>query len=106
MSHNATGLVNYGLGTQQMQGAQQQAASNLPPVSSSLEGIRRRIDQIASNVHDMHGIADRACGQTAQVEKGPVPQSVPNGMLDEIENALDGLVNLSNSAVARLSRIA
>lgn len=76
------------------------------PASSSLDGIRRRIDQITTNVHDLHGIADRACGQTAKVETGPAPQAVPNGMLDEVENALDTLVNLSNGAVARLSRIA
>jgi hypothetical protein len=93
MSHTSTAL-------------QQAGAANSPPVSSSLDGIRRRIEQITLNVGDMHGIADRACGQTAMPENKSAPQAVPNGMLDEVENALDILVALSNSAVARLSRIA
>jgi hypothetical protein len=93
MSHTSTAL-------------QQAGAVNAPPVSSSLDGIRRRIEQITLNVGDMHGIADRACGQTTISESKSAPQAVPNGMLDEVENALDILVALSNSAVARLSRIA
>jgi hypothetical protein len=76
------------------------------PASSSLDGIRKRIDHITSIVHDMHGIADRACGAAVSADSKSAPQAVPNGMLDEIENALDILVVLSNAAVARLSRIA
>lgn len=96
MSNANTGLVNYS-----------QQAPGQPPVSSALDGIRERIAQITANCRDMHGIADRACGQTVAAEaKSAVPQVVPNGMLDEIENALDALLSLSNGAVARLSRIA
>jgi hypothetical protein len=102
MSHTNGPLVAHG----QYTGVQ--AASNAPLPSSSLDGIRRRIDQIANSVADLHGIADRACGPTA-IAGDPNkagPQFVPNGMLDEIDKALDSLVNLSNTAVARLSRIA
>jgi hypothetical protein len=76
-----------------------------PAASSSLDGIRHSIGLITSNVGDMLGIADRACGQCASDSKA-APAAVPNGMLDEIEVALDHLVLLSNTAVARLSRIA
>jgi hypothetical protein len=82
-----------------------QSASQAP-ASSALDGIRRRVAYIAQNVQDVHGIADRACGQTAGGEKAPAPRALPNGMLDEIEEALDSLVSSSDSAVARLSRIA
>jgi hypothetical protein len=99
MSHSNTAAAGYSP-------ALQPVAGNHPSVSSSLDGIRRLIDQIASNVADMHGIADRACGQTTASETKGAPQAVPNGMLDEIENALDALLALSNSAVARLARIA
>lgn len=85
----------------------QQNATQDTPVSSSLEGIRQRIEEITHNVGDLHGIADRACGQNVTAgDKGAAPKSVPNGMLDEIENALDQLVNLTNTAVVRLARIA
>jgi hypothetical protein len=101
MSHTTGALASYGQQSANIQNA------NAPPVSSSLDGIRRRIEQITLNVGDMHGIADRACGQThVAAETKGAPQAVPNGMLDEIENALDILVSLSNAAVARLSRIA
>lgn len=100
MSHTSTGLVSYGVSGQ--------PGANAPPSSSSLDAIKRRIDRINSNIHDLHGIADRACGQTniQRDEAKTAPAAVPNGMLDEIEQALDGLVSLSDGAVARLSRIA
>lgn len=78
------------------------------PDTSMLHGIRRRIAEIESNVRDIHGIADRACGAPAPNvgdAKG-APRAVPNGMLEEIENALDNLMALSGGAVNRLGRIA
>lgn len=83
------------------------SSANASPVSvSALDGIRSRIQQISHNIGDLHGIADRACGQIGEADNRAAPQAVPNGMLDEIETVLDALVTSSNSAVARLSRIA
>lgn len=76
------------------------------PDTSALQGIRRRIAEAEANVCDIHGIADRACGVSNAVESKTAPQAVPNGMLEEIENALDNLVSLSIAAASRLSRIA
>lgn len=76
------------------------------PDTSALHGICRRIAEVEVCVRDLHGIADRACGAPNTAENKPAPQAVPNGMLEEIENALDILMALSSGAVARLSRIA
>lgn len=83
------------------------SSANVGPAQvSALDGIRERIKQISHNIGDLHGIADRACGQIGEPDNRGAPQAVPNGMLDEIEIVLDALVTSSNSAVARLSRIA
>lgn len=78
-----------------------------PPAGSSLGGIRDRIEAITSNIRELHGIADRACGQSRDPEKNqPAPTAVPNGMLDEIENSLDILISASQVVLSRLRRIA
>lgn len=97
-------MINY-----EKQGAMQNAGNNYPaasPPSSALGGILERLAVIRSNLHDVHGIADRACGTFGLAEPKPSPSLVPNGMLDEIIQALDGLTSLSGDAVVRLGRIA
>lgn len=89
------------------QGAQSGSIrQDTPPDASALHGILRRIGEVRANLHDIHGIADRACGSSHFGETKTAPAAVPNGMLAEIEEALDGLMSLSGGAVARLSRIA
>lgn len=83
-----------------------QNAVNPPAPSSALGGILERIAVIRSNLHDVHGIADRACGGSGLSESKSAPTPVPNGMLDEITQALDDLMSLSGDAVIRLGRIA
>jgi hypothetical protein len=89
-------------------GGSQSAAQygEMKPDASALHGILRRITEVRSNLHDIHGIADRACGSSGLGESTTAPKAVPNGLLSEIEEAMDGLMSLSAEAVVRLSRVA
>lgn len=81
------------------------ALQQSPPPVLALQSILHRIQEIRNSLVDLHGIADRACG-----DRGPAGQTAltaaPNGMIDEIDHALNDLAQLSSEAVARLSRIA
>jgi hypothetical protein len=79
--------------------------SEMKPDASALHGILRRIAEVRSNLHDIHSIADRACGSSG-LGQTTAPKAVPNGLLSEIEEAMDGLMSSSAEAVARLSRVA
>lgn len=96
-------MSNYGLQSASQTGI---VRPEMPPDASALHGILRRIGEVRANLQDIHGIADRACGSSHSGEAKSAPAAVPNGMLSEIEEALDGIMSLSLGAASRLSRIA
>lgn len=72
-----------------------------------LESFRERINAIDGQIADMHEVADRLLGTPPPAtEKGASLSAAPNGMLDEMDEAIARLETRSSRLLDRLSSLA